>query len=151
MTPSPGIEPGPHWWEASALTLRQPCSPGVPWLIHFLLADWSREQVGKWVCSLFGDDVADRFFEEEIDGWTLLESKRLEEDKVLEKLGISTIGRKERFERELRALGPIMNGKICLPYLLSKFHNLSCSINFSYMIKNSTSRITGNLIQENSF
>ena len=20
MTPSPGIEPGPHWWEASALT-----------------------------------------------------------------------------------------------------------------------------------
>ena len=144
MTPSPGIEPGPHWWEASALTLRQPC---------FLLADWSREQVGKWVCSLFGDDVADRFFEEEIDGWTLLENKRLEEDKVLEKLGISTIGRKGRFERELRALGPIMNGKICLPYLLSKFHNLSCSINFSYMIKNSTSRsrITGNLIQDNSF
>ena len=27
MTPSPGIEPGPHWWEANALTLRQPCSP----------------------------------------------------------------------------------------------------------------------------
>ena len=27
MTPSPGIEPGPHWWEASALPLRQPCSP----------------------------------------------------------------------------------------------------------------------------
>ena len=26
MTPSPGIEPGPHWWEANALTLRQPCS-----------------------------------------------------------------------------------------------------------------------------
>ena len=26
MTPSPGIEPGPDWWEASALTLRQPCS-----------------------------------------------------------------------------------------------------------------------------
>ena len=21
MTPSPGIEPGPHWWEASALTV----------------------------------------------------------------------------------------------------------------------------------
>ena len=27
MTPSPEIEPGPHWWEASALPLRQPCSP----------------------------------------------------------------------------------------------------------------------------
>ena len=29
MTPSPGIEPGPHWWEASALPLRRPCSPGT--------------------------------------------------------------------------------------------------------------------------
>ena len=33
MTPSPGIEPGPHWWEASALTTAPPlahvwlCSP----------------------------------------------------------------------------------------------------------------------------
>ena len=27
MTPSPGIEPGPQWWETSALPLRQPCSP----------------------------------------------------------------------------------------------------------------------------
>ena len=25
MKPSPGIEPGPHWWEASALPRRQPC------------------------------------------------------------------------------------------------------------------------------
>ena len=27
MTPRPGIEPGPHWWEASAPPLRHPCSP----------------------------------------------------------------------------------------------------------------------------
>ena len=28
MTPSLGIDPGPHWWEASALTfLRHPCTP----------------------------------------------------------------------------------------------------------------------------
>ena len=27
MTPSPGIEPGSHWWEASAQPLRHPCSP----------------------------------------------------------------------------------------------------------------------------
>ena len=26
MTLSPGIEPGPHWWEASALPLRHPRS-----------------------------------------------------------------------------------------------------------------------------
>ena len=27
MTPSPGIEPGPHWWEASALTTAPPLLP----------------------------------------------------------------------------------------------------------------------------
>ena len=29
MMPSPGIEPGPHWWEASAQPLRHPCCPGI--------------------------------------------------------------------------------------------------------------------------
>lgn len=65
----------------------------------------------KWVFSLFGDNVGDRFYEEEVDGRALLESKRLEKDKVLDRLGISTIGKKERFERELRAIRPEMNGK----------------------------------------
>ena len=39
MTPGPGIEPGPHWWEASALTTAPPLLPvgvGVP------------SQVKKW-------------------------------------------------------------------------------------------------------
>ena len=35
MTPGPGIEPGPHWWKASALTtapsLPHPPAPGHPW------------------------------------------------------------------------------------------------------------------------
>lgn len=78
--------------------------------IH-LFVEWSREQVKKWVSSLFGDNVGDRFYEEEIDGRALMESKRLEEDKVLSRLGISTIGKKERFERELRAIRPEMNSK----------------------------------------
>ena len=30
MTPSPGIEPGPHWWEASALTTAPSLHPKVP-------------------------------------------------------------------------------------------------------------------------
>ena len=30
MTPSPGIEPGPHWWEASALTT-------APSLLHKII------------------------------------------------------------------------------------------------------------------
>ena len=29
LTPDLGIEPGPHWWEASALTTRHPCTPKI--------------------------------------------------------------------------------------------------------------------------
>ena len=36
MMLSPGIEPGPHWWEASALQLHQPCSPIIILLLHCL-------------------------------------------------------------------------------------------------------------------
>ena len=35
MTPGPGIEPVPHWWEASALTTAPPLLPG--WLAGYLL------------------------------------------------------------------------------------------------------------------
>ena len=33
MASGPGIEPGPHWWEASALTtaLHHPCFPNFPY------------------------------------------------------------------------------------------------------------------------
>ena len=30
MTPSPGIEPGPHWWKASALTTAPSLHPKYP-------------------------------------------------------------------------------------------------------------------------
>ena len=33
MKPSPGIEPGPHWWETSALTIAPPLLP--PESVHF--------------------------------------------------------------------------------------------------------------------
>lgn len=55
--------------------------------------------------------MAQRFIDEEIDGCALLQSKRLDDDSVLEKLGITTIGKKERFQRELGALRPAVNGK----------------------------------------
>ena len=42
MTPSPGIEPGPHWWKASDLSLRQPCSPYV----HIHLAKIPADSLG---------------------------------------------------------------------------------------------------------
>ena len=31
MTPGLGVEPRPHWWEASALPLCHPCSPTFRW------------------------------------------------------------------------------------------------------------------------
>ena len=34
MTPSPGIKPRPHWWDANALPLCQPCSPYVGHFLH---------------------------------------------------------------------------------------------------------------------
>ena len=74
------------------------------------IAEWTPEQVKAWIASLFGDSVAVKFIEEEVDGITLLESKRLEEDSTLEYLGIKTIGRKERFKREVMALKPVSNG-----------------------------------------
>ena len=92
-------------------------------LTFFLFADWSPEQVKKWIFGLFGDAVAQKFIEEEIDGRTLLESKRLEEDSTLEKLGITTIGKKERFKRELGAIRPIVNGRYHFLSSLLRFIN----------------------------
>ena len=76
-----------------------------------LFADWSPEQVKKWIFGLFGEAVAEKFLEEEIAGQALLESKQLEDNSTLEKLGIATIGKKERFKRELGTVKPVVNGK----------------------------------------
>ena len=40
MTPSPGIEPGPHWWEVSGLTT-------VPYLLPLRKADQVFERSGQ--------------------------------------------------------------------------------------------------------
>ena len=63
-----------------------------------------------WICRFFGESVGQKFVEEEIDGQALL-SKRFEEDSTLDKLGATTIGKKERFSRELMAIKPVVNGK----------------------------------------
>ena len=65
-----------------------------------IFAEWSPQQVQIWISVRFGDIVAQKFFEEEVDGQTLLESKRFADDVTLEKLSITTIGKKERFQRE---------------------------------------------------
>ena len=40
MTPSPGIESRPHWWEASALTTT-PAPPPPPYNINWHKWDWN--------------------------------------------------------------------------------------------------------------
>ena len=67
-------------------------------MVYLLFAGWTPEQVKTWICRFFGDGKA-------------LLSKRLEEDSTLEKLGMTTIGKKERFLRELMAIKPVVNGK----------------------------------------
>ena len=42
ITPSPGIEPGPHWWEASALTT-------VPFLLPLYGDAYRREKATQGV------------------------------------------------------------------------------------------------------
>lgn len=64
-----------------------------------------------------------KFIEKEIDGWALMESKWLGEDSTLEKLGITTNRKKERFKRELGALKLVVKGRYCFLSYLIIFHN----------------------------
>jgi len=100
-------------------------------MVYFLFADWTQEQVKTWICSFFDESVAQKFVEEEIDGQALL-SKRLEEDSTLEKLGVTTIGKKERFSRELMVIKPVVNGKYSS--LAKLFSNLLFSSTFNASI-----------------
>ena len=69
---------------------------------YLLFAGWTPEQVKTWICRFFGESAGEKF-EEEIDEKLLL-SKRLEEDSTLEKLEMTTTGKKECFSRELKAI-----------------------------------------------
>ena len=52
MASTPGFEPGPHWWEASALTTALPLLPRKkPWTLSYsaLMSSWSGPvDVKKW-------------------------------------------------------------------------------------------------------
>jgi len=85
-------------------------------MVYFLFAGRAPEQVKTSICRLFGESVGKKFVEEEIDV-KALSSKLLDEDSTLEKLGVTTTGKKERFSRELIAIKPVVNGKYILPWL----------------------------------
>ena len=80
--------------------------------------------------------VAQKFIEKEIDGWASLESKRLGEDSALEKLCITTIGKKQCFKRELGALKLVVKGRYCfLSHLLIFGTGIMCLVPFSHLEK----------------
>ena len=55
--------------------------------------------------SIFNDEsIAKRFVEEEITGTTLL-SQRILNDNSMERLGLNTIGKKEKFSSSVQKLG----------------------------------------------
>ena len=46
MTPGPGIEPGPHWWEASALTTAPSLFPAS--FLELCSSKWQDTLVGRY-------------------------------------------------------------------------------------------------------
>ena len=53
-TPSPGIKPGPHWWEASALTTAPSLLPILRHFNYNCFLRWPNT-----VCARFTDSVSD--------------------------------------------------------------------------------------------
>ena len=65
----------------------------------FLLffSDWDVQRVKVWAKALFNDEgIARKFEEEEIEGRTL-QSERILSDASMDNLGLSTIGKKDKF------------------------------------------------------
>ena len=76
-------------------------------LISFVLAffsDWDVQRVKVWAKALFNDEgIARKFEEEEIEGRTL-QSERILSDASMDNLGLSTIGKKDKFATAVQDL-----------------------------------------------
>lgn len=74
-------------------------------LRHFILLalDWSKERVKKWAAEAFGEDVAEKFLTEEVTGETLI-SERITSVDAMERLGLRTLGKQERFRHVVQQL-----------------------------------------------
>ena len=60
------------------------------------LIEWDVQEVKKWAKELFNDEVAENFEKGDIDG-TTLQSERILTDESMNSLGLTTIGRKDKF------------------------------------------------------
>ena len=72
----------------------------------FLLffSDWDVQRVKVWAKALFNDEgIARKFEEEEIEGRTL-QSERILSDASMDNLGLSTIGKKDKFATAVQDL-----------------------------------------------
>ncbi|XP_027044167.1 uncharacterized protein LOC113672088 [Pocillopora damicornis] len=66
--------------------------------------DWDVQRVKVWAKALFNDEgIARKFEEEEIEGRTL-QSERILSDSSMDNLGLSTIGKKDKFATAVQDL-----------------------------------------------
>ena len=79
--------------------------PGSSFLLFLLFfSDWDVQRVKVWAKALFNDEgIARKFEEEEIEGRTL-QSERILSDASMDNLGLSTIGKKDKFATAIQDL-----------------------------------------------
>ena len=103
-----------------------PTTPFKLFLVYFLplfmFADWDVQRVKAWVKALFNDeDIARKFEEEEIERETL-QSERILSDSAMNSLGLSTIGKKNKFAIAIKKLfGKSLRVTLIQSVLLNKF------------------------------
>lgn len=72
------------------------------WASNFInLLDWSISEVKEWAKSIFNEEIAANFEKQEVDGQTLLD---LTLENSWEVLGLTTIGKKSKFNKEILKL-----------------------------------------------
>lgn len=69
----------------------------------FFKIEWDVQQVKTWAKELFDDEVAENFEKEDIEG-TTLQSERILTDESMNSLGLTTIGKKDKFVVAVRKL-----------------------------------------------
>jgi len=64
--------------------------------LEFPTSDWSKERVKNWTAEVFDENAAEKFLAEEMTGATLF-SERITGVGSMERLGLLTLGKQEKF------------------------------------------------------
>lgn len=70
----------------------------------YVFLGWSISDVCKWVKDNFDDEVANKFKVEEITGEMLVNSTRLTQENSMGRLGLTTLGKQEKFSKLISKL-----------------------------------------------